>query len=188
MAKILTVEQALRDIRPKKNTKGELVINRFNKKKFENLLLAILNDTNYTTTNVKIRNGEIIKEEVEITKNFRKFCKKILECAGIDKTEAARIESDSFSINNVDGLYEFFSEIIYLYMESGNQFDFPNKEDFKGGIQLIDVEESTNIYKSRDLAGDGRVLGEVEKKTKKHKRLKAKSSAPSYLSSKRIIK
>ena len=76
---------------------------------------------------------------------------------------------------------------MYLYMDQGNQFDFPNKMDFRGGIRLVEIPESTKVYDARDLGGSGKVMGKVERTTKKHKKLKVKSSAPTYLSSKRLI-
>lgn len=187
MAKVLTLDEALAEIKAKKNNKGELVINRFNKKKFETLMLAMLNDIDYTAKNVKIKSGEPVEDDIYVTKGFRKFCRKLLESAGIDKIEAGRIETDQFIISSIDGLYDFFTEAMYLYMDQGNQFDLPNKMDFRGGMRLINVEESTKVYDTRDLAGSGKVLGKVERTTKKHKKLKVKSTAPTYLSSKRLV-
>ena len=188
MAKVLTLEEALEEIKAKENDKGEIIINRFNKKKFETLMLAMLNDIDYTAENVKIKAGQPSMEEVKVTKGFRKFCRKLLESAGIDKLEAGRIETDKFIISSVDGLYDFFTEAMYLYMDNGNQFDLPNKKDFRGGIRLVKVPERKKIYNSRDLSGSGKVLGKVERKTKEHKKLKVKSTAPTYLSEKRLIK
>lgn len=187
MAKVLTLEEALDEIKAKENDKGELVINRFNKKKFETLMLAMVNNIDYTAENVKIKSGEPNVEEVAVTKGFRKFCRKLLESAGIDKVEAGRIETDQFIISSIDGLYDFFTEAMYLYMDQGNQFDLPNKMDFRGGIRLVNVPENTKVYETRDLSGSGEVTGRVERKTKKHKKLKVKSSAPTYLSSKRLV-
>ena len=187
MAKVLTLDEALEEIKAKTNDKGEIVVNRFNKKKFETLMLAMINDIDYTAENAKIKNGEPTVAEVAVTKGFRKFCRKLLESAGIDKLEAGRIETNKFVITSIDGLYDFFTEAMYLYMDQGNQFDFPNKMDFRGGIRLVEIPESTKVYDARDLGGSGKVMGKVERTTKKHKKLKVKSSAPTYLSSKRLV-
>ena len=182
MAVIMSLDEALEDIKAKEKDNGELIVNRFNKKKFETLLLALANDLNFTTEVVKVKNKEKMTETVEVTKKFRKFCRKLLEAAGVDKMESVRVEIESFIIPSIEGLYEFFTEAMYLYMEYGNQFDFQLKEDFKGGIRLVDVPESVKVYESKNL--DGSKNGTIKKKTKKHKKLKAKSSAPSFLSEK----
>lgn len=189
MAKVVSVEDALKEIKAEKNDKGEYVVNRFNKKKFETLMLAMANDSSVEAEHAKIKNGEVNIEKVAVTKGFRKFCKKLLEAAGMDRAEANRIEGEDFIIKSVDGLYDFFCEAMYLYMENGNQFDFPSKEDFRGGIRIVDVPEQTKIYDTKNLTGGSNDKGgvKIERKTKKHKKLKAKSSAPTYLSSKRLV-
>ena len=75
MAVIMSLDEALEDIKAKEKDNGELIVNRFNKKKFETLLLALANDLNFTTEVVKVKNQEKMTETVEVTKKFRKFCK-----------------------------------------------------------------------------------------------------------------
>ena len=48
MAKVMTVEEALASMQPKKKKDGEIIINRFNKRNFNNLMLAMINDVNFT--------------------------------------------------------------------------------------------------------------------------------------------
>lgn len=188
MAKILTVEEALEKTRGKsgKNKKGKKSINRFNKAKFNSLMLALANDVDFTNKVAKkVDNGFEI-EEVMVTKNFRKWCKKLLESAGVDKSESKKVLTGDFTIDTVDGLYDFFAAAIYLYLEAGNRFDFPNKEDFQGGIALIDKEPSERIYEARNPK-DGTSLGVIKTKKGKHKTLVAKSACPKYLTEKRKV-
>ena len=176
-----------KEVSAKTNENGEIVINRFNKKKFETLLLALINDNSFAADNAKFRGDNLIEETIYPTKQFKKFCKKILEAYGLDKIEASRIEDDGFVIESVQGLYEFFTEAMYLYMEAGNKFSFPSKKDFRGDIYIKDVPETKRNYKAKNPK-DGKIIGEYEKTTKKHKELKVKSSAPKYLSKKRKLK
>ena len=186
MAKILTVEEALEKTRAKKNAKGKIVINRFNKSNFNTLMLAMANDVDFTTQVAKKVKDDVELEDVMVTKSFRKWCKRLLESAGMDKSESEKVLTKDFTIDNVDGLYEFFTTAVYLYLDAGNRFDFPNKKDFQGGIVLSDKEESEKIYEARNPK-DGKSLGKVKTKKGKHKALTAKSTCPSYLTEKRKV-
>ena len=90
MAKIMTVQEALESIKAtKKSEKGETILNRFNKKSFNNLMLAMANDVDFTSKVAKkVKNEDgtdsFELEDVMVTKEFRKWCKKIAEKAGID--------------------------------------------------------------------------------------------------------
>ena len=100
-------------------------VHHFNKKKFNELLLAVINDPEYTKEVAKIRKGEITKEEIHPSKEFRSWCKKFLEAAGFDKNESKKVLDPSFKFSNVNGIYELIASVIYLYINEGNsQFDF----------------------------------------------------------------
>lgn len=191
MAKIMTVQEALASMQAKTNEKGTKVLNRFNKKSFNTLMLAMANDVDFTTKVAKkVKNEDgtdgVELEDVMVTKEFRKWCKKLAENAGIDKAESERIMTSDFTINDVEGLYDFFATALYEYMNAGNKFDFPSKEDFEGSIFLKDMEETTKEYDGRNPK-DGSFIGRFESKTKKHKVMATKSSCPSWLSEKRKI-
>ena len=116
-----------------------------------------------------------------VTKEFRKWVKKIVEKFGVDSTESERILSGDFVIDNVDGVYDFFSAAIYEFMNAGNRFDLPNRDDFQGGFILKDVPETTKEYTARNPK-DGTVMGLFTTTKKKHKVVVAKSKCPDYLS------
>ena len=190
MANIMTVEEALASMQAKEGKNGKPVINRFNKKNFTMLMTAMANDPKFSTKVVKVKNNEIDSvEEVMVSEEFRKFCKKIVEKAGMDKKESEIILSESFEFSNSDlnGLYEFIASAIYSYMSAGNQFDFLPTEDFKGGISLKTVDEVTKTaeaFSPKDRSSLG-----VYKTTKKaHKELVVKSSCPSFLKSRIKVK
>lgn len=181
MSKIMTVEEALASMKGKENEKGEVVINRFNKKNFNTLMVAMANDINFKNELAKVKKGELDEvEDIMVTKGFRKWCKQLVENAGVDKAESERIMSEDFKIDNMDGLYEFFATAIYKYMEAGNRFDFIPTPVFKGGIYIKDVEEKS---KEQDAFSpkDRTYLGRYKTTKKKHKELGMKSGCPSFL-------
>ena len=187
MAKILTVAEALEAVAAKTNAKGEKTINRFNKKNFNMVALAIANDIDFKTQVAKKTGDTCVLEDVMVTKEFRKWCKKFAEKLGVDSVESERILNGEFQIDNVEGLTDFMAAAIYEYMNAGNRFDFPSREDFQGGFYLKEVKESTSVRDAKNPK-DGSILGTFETTKKKHKVLAAKSSCPTYLSSKRKIK
>ena len=187
MAKIMSVAEALEAVQAKTNAKGEKSINRFNKKNFNMVALAIANDVDFKTQVAK-KSGETYElEDVMVTKEFRKWCKKFAEKLGVDSSESEKILSSEFTIDTVEGLVDFMSAAIYEYMNAGNRFDFPNREDFQGGFYLKEVKESTTVRDAKNPK-DGTLLGTFETTKKGHKVLATKSSCPTYLSSKRKIK
>ena len=133
-----------------------------------------------------MKKGEVVLEEVMPTKKFRKWCKKLVEKMGVDKSESEKIMTNEFLIENMDGLYDFFTEAVYLYMTAGNRFDLPSRNGFQGGIYLKDIPEKTSVSETKNPQTH-ESMGKYERTKKAHKELKVKSSCPSYLSSKRRI-
>lgn len=187
MAKYKSVAEAIADMSAKKNAKGNKVMNRFNKKNFSNLMVAMANESDFQEKIVKMHGGIKTYEDVMVSKGFRKWCKHLLEKAGMDKNESEWVYSDEFKIDNADGLYEFFAAALYEYMAAGNRFDMFSKDDFQASLEIRDIPESK---KTRDARSPqtGENLGTFEIKKKKHRELKAKSPCPSYLTDKRKVK
>lgn len=162
--------------------------NRFSKKKFNDLLTALSNDLSCSVEQVKIKDGQIATiEEIMVTKEFRKWCRKLLEKAGIDKIESKRILTEDIKFDSMDGLYEFFSAAMYIYMEKGNRFDFISNTEFKGSLELKDKEESITTSDTFKPGPVKEFIGVYETTKPKHKSLSAKSSCPSYLKKKRLV-
>lgn len=190
--KVLTVDEVLAEISAKKKTDKngaeKWVYNRFNKKNFQSLLKAMINDPEFKSVTVKLKDGGVeTVDDVMVTKDFREFLRKILVKAGIDSNDSQAIMASDFVIENVDGLYEFFSTAMYLYMNSGNKFDLIPTNDFKGSIYLEEVPETIKISEAKNPKTK-ESLGTYETTKKSHKKLVAKSSCPSWLVSRRVVK
>lgn len=161
--------------------------NRFSKKNFNRLLKAVVNDTDFCGKMAVVKNKELTEvQDIMVTKDFRKFLKGVLEKAGIDKNESDMVMESSFTIDNVDGLYEFISTVLYTYMDAGNTFDFIPQEDFDGGMTIRKKEASTKIRELRNPS-NGESLGTWEIYNKEYKTLVVSGSCPAYLTSRRKL-
>lgn len=185
---VLKVTEVLEEIKASENEAGKRVINRFNKKRFEKLLKAMANDPNFTTQVAIVKKGELeTVEEIAVSEGFRKFCKHIVEKAGVDKAESPKVLTEDFTLDTMDGMYEFFATAVYLYMDAGNRFDLLPKEDFKGSLFIRENKPSKRVQKifhpkTREDLG----VIEIEKDT--HRSLGVKSACPSYLKKRKKIK
>lgn len=161
---------------------------RFSKKKFNSFLKTILNDTEFAAKVAVVKDKELKEvKDVMVTKDFRKFLKRVIEKAGIDAAESEIVMSDDFTIDNVDGLYEFISEAVYAYMESGNgKFQFLPKEDFRGEIILKEKAEEISEREVRNPK-DGSKLGKYQYHTKRHKVITASCPVPDYLRTRKRV-
>lgn len=189
MAKnVISVNDVLAEMTAQRKPDGGFVYSRFNKKNFEKLMKTMLNDVEFTTQVAHAKKNSLDSvEEIQVTKEFRKFCKKIIEKAGVDKAESERILTDEFTIDSVNGLYEFFATAMYLYIEQGNRFDLLPKKDFKGSIALKEVNKSSKTSSSHHPK-TREYLGDYETTKEAHKILAVKSSCPSYLKSRKKVK
>ena len=187
MAKILSVKEVLEEMKASKNADGKFKYNRFNKKNFEKLMKAMINDPKFETEVARVKKGQLdTVEKIEISKKFRTFCKKIVEKCGVDKAESERILTEEFKVDSVDGLYEFFATALYLYIENGNRFDLIPKKDFKGSICLKEEKESTKTSAARSPQ-TGESLGNYKITKKAHKVVVGKSSCPAYLKDRKKV-
>lgn len=177
----MTVKEVLAEMTAEMKANGKISYNRFNKKNFEKLLKAAANDVDLVASVVKVKKGQIDSiENIEVTKGFRKFCKKLVEKFGVDKTESEKILTKDFQFDSTVGLYEFFAEVMYLYLEAGNRFELLPKKDFKGSIAVKKVKETktrTSAYSPKDRA----YLGDFDITKSEHTVLTVKSPCPKYL-------
>jgi hypothetical protein len=189
MAKnVISVKEVLEEMSASRKSDGKFDYNRFNKKNFEKLMKAMLNDPEFKTEVAHAKKNELESvEEIEVSKGFRQFCKRIIEKAGVDKAESERILTDEFTFDNVSGLYEFFATALYLYIENGNRFDLIPKKDFKGSIAIKEVKKTTKTSSSHHPK-TREYLGDYETTKEEHKILSVKSSCPSYLKSRKKVK
>ena len=161
--------------------------NRFSKKNFNELLKSVANDPNFAVTMAKTKGDSFEATEVLVTKGFRKFLKKVIEKVGVDKKESEIILGSDFTIDNVDGLYEFIAAVLYEYMAAGNYFEFIPREDFKGKITVKQKDKETRVRDIRNPQTKEN-MGTFEYTTKPHKILTASSPTPKYLTSRKKVK
>lgn len=159
------------------------VVKTFSRSDFDKLAKAFVNEVGYTTETVSMRGGELQRKEVTPVKAFRGMIQAILRDFGVDKAEAERVMDETYTIKSVNGLYEFVSELIYVYMDAGKKFEFMPKEDFVGNISLDDVEEETDKeYRIKKSDGTENVYYVTKQK---HKVLNKKSKCPQWKKSKK---
>lgn len=177
-----SVKEVLARITPEGNTP-----NRFSKKSFNDLMKAMLNDTEFVSEVAVTKNKELADvQQVFVTKEFRGFLKRVLEKAGVDKAESAMVLDPTFTIDNVDGLYDFISSAIYEYMNAKNTFEFQPKKDFRGKLTIKQEPASKKVSEARNPQ-TGESLGTWEYTTESYKKLVASSPAPDYLKSRKKL-
>ena len=186
---VKSVQEVLEEIKAKNGKNGKVVINKFSRKKFDALMRAIFNDPTYTVKQAIVKDGQLVETvDIAVSDGFRKFCKKnILEKFKVDSAESARILDKDFTIDSVDGLYDFFVSAMYAYIDAGNKFDLIAKEDFKGSIFVKEMPASTkevDVFHPQTREALGRVRTEKEP----FKQLRMKSACPAYLKKRTKIK
>lgn len=192
MKKVLTVDEVLQEIAAKKkvdkNGVEKTIYNRFNKRNYQTLLKAMLNDPELKAVTIKLKDGGVDStEDIMVTKDFREFLRKVLIKAGVDASDSAAVLSKDFTIDNVDGLYEFFATSMYLYMNAGNRFDLIPTQDFKGSLFIESVPETKKVAEAKNPK-TRESLGTFETTKGAYKRLGVKSTCPSWLVSRKVIK
>ena len=157
---------------------------RHSKADFTKFAKEFVNDVEFEVTKVKgvDENDKPVVEKITPVKDYRKTLEKILEDFGVDKQEAAKMTTD-YQIKSVDGMYEFVSELLYQYMETGKKFQFIQKEDFNGAIWVDDEEEDDDWkeWKNPRAKVDPSQPEYVYVKKKAHKKLNRSSKCPSWL-------
>jgi len=151
----------------------------FSRADFDKLMTAYLNTPEYSAETAKIREGNLVVDEIYPVKAFRSMLKEILKSFGIDEQEASNIiEKYKFKESQGKTFYDLFTEVMYQYMSAGKKFDLITKKDFKGGMLIEDVKGSVSDYKA-PRSGE---VGKVKKED--HRKLKAKSKVPKWLKDK----
>lgn len=171
----MTVKEVL------ENIKGGATPNRFSKDKFDKLLLAMANDTEFKGLVAQVKGGEYVGDiEVEVAEGLRKWVKGVLEDVGMDKADAAIVLDPSYKFKNVNGLQEYFAHTLYNFLAAGNKYDLVPQKDFKATIHIADVAEGVKTGMARNPK-TGENLGEYEVTTEAYRTLKVSSPAPDYL-------
>lgn len=179
----MTVKEVLEEIK----SAGENKYNRFSKKSFNKLMKAMANDPEFEVKVAQVKGGVLVDEiPVMVSKEFRKFLKGVVEKAGIDKKESEFVLDPSFTIDNVDGLYEFFTAALYKYIEAGNKFEMPQTKDFKGTLYMKSNAPAKKTRKPRNPRS-GEYMDEYEETTEAYHSLGVSSPCPSWLKSRKTL-
>lgn len=183
--KIQTVDEVLTEINGKKFTDENGVTRfnygRFNRRDFNNLIKAILNDPEFKVQAARYTKNGLVLDDVEVSKDFRKFLKDIVMKVGVSEKDASEILDPSFTIDYInDGFYELMSTAMRVYMEAGNRFDMMPTENFKASLY---VKPMPKTKKTRDVRNPitGEDSGTYEIETEEYNRLFVKSSIPKWL-------
>lgn len=180
-----SVNDVLTAIAAKIDENGKKKLNQFNRSNFDKLINAAASDPDFTAQVAIIKKGEFQGyKDIACGKEFRKWMRHLVERAGIDSNESAIVESADFQVGNLSWMYDFFAEVLWLYLE-GNKFALPKKEDFDATLALKDMPQTVKTAEVKKPGGPS--LGTFETTTKEHKVLSVKSSCPSYLKSRRQV-
>ena len=185
----LTVDDALRKISAKVEEDGTKKLKRFSKNAFDTWMNAAINDVDFVNEVADIEKGEATgTHSVKVTYAFREWLRGIVESFGVDSAESAKILTPEFEIKNVKGLYDFFTAVVYKYMEAGNFFQFPDKVNFRGSIYIKDYPNEVVSEQESKNPRTGEVLGKYSITKKPHSTLMAKSSCPDWCKNREKLK
>lgn len=193
MAKYASVREALEDMKAVVGDDGKMKMNRFNKKRFSDLLTALANDTEFTTEVARAVNGgtESVVESVAVSKEFRKWLKKQVEKAGVDKAESEKVlNADEFAIDDMNPFYDFFTTAMVEYMNAGNYFQLPTRSNFEATLYTKKVAEKT-VTKESFTPGkkdERKSLGVFTTLYGEHMELGSSSSCPKFLKKRKPAK
>ena len=150
--------------------------NMFSKEVYYNILVEYLNDVDFESHTIVKKNGKAIKTKSYPVKKFRKVLYNVLVDFGVDSVDAEVVLTDryKFKKKTVDGMYDFISDFIYQYLQSGRRLNLYQKEDSVASLILEDKKGEKG--KRRKVKGE--LTNPVD--IKDHKVLKSKSSAPEW--------
>ena len=179
--------EIIEEISAKRDDKGDIIYNRFNKRSFNKLINAIASDPEFKATVCKIKKGSITeRNDITIGEDFRKWVRRVVESAGVDHTESEIVMSKDYRVPSMNWMYDMMCEAIYIYIKAGNRFDLPPKEDFAGSIYLKEIAkvENTRTHKNpqtKEIIGTFKITNEA------HDELRARSTCPDYLTTKEKV-
>lgn len=184
MAK-LKLKDVLETMTAQTKEDGSIITNRYNKKNFEKVLTAMTSDPDFTFQVNKISKGELQSvEDIAVGHNFRNWCKKLLEAAGVDSKESAVVFNEDFNVPSMDTWADFIAAAALTYMGAGNEIALPGHDDIVPmSISIQKVKEQKKVRDGRNPK-TGENLGTFEHVTKAHRAGKVKSKVPAYLKGK----
>lgn len=155
----------------RKNLKKKM----FSRDSFNELLVIYLNDSEFKS-HIMEKNGDSVKKvSTYPVKKFRKILYNILVDFGVDPKDAETVKNDyKFTTKTVDGLYEFITDFLYQYLQTGRKLKLLNKENVEASIYLQDKEAEE--HQERKFQKE--ILGYYD--AAKHSILKSESKCPEW--------
>lgn len=149
---------------------------------FVELLAEYINEPDFESHVMKMgkdEKGEAIAEEIKIypVKHIRKLCKKVLLDFGVAAADAEKVmdKDYKFAKKDVEGLYEFMSDFLYQYLQTGRRLELFNKNDMNVSIIATEMEEKVKKFPKNKFKDEETFI-----KYKTHKKVTAKSSCPEW--------
>lgn len=164
-----------------KKDRENLIKKTWSKSYFVDLLTDYINEPEFESHVIEMQKDDAGKEVAKAVKSypikkFRKTLKNILMDFGVDATDAEKIVTDyKFKKKDVETMYDFMTDFIYLYLESGRKLQLFKKED----AALALIMEEKDPYEKDFEGNEKRAASHV--KYKKHKKVRAESKCPDWL-------
>lgn len=190
--KIKSVNEFLDQVKDnKKSVSGEIIPNKFNKKRFNEFLNILINDPDYLLEFVsKVQNVNdedvIVTDVLNVSEQMRTWIKSIVEKVGVDKNESAIIMDSQFKIPAGD-LYEFVAAALYLFLKAGNKFDMIKTPTFTATLSLKNTAENVAERDSFNPQTKEKI-GRFKITTKAHETLVVKNTTPKWLKDRKLVK
>ena len=109
-------------------------------------------DPEFTFQVNKISKGELQSvEDIAVGHNFRNWCKKLVEAAGVDSKESAIVFNEDFNVPSMDTWADFIAAAALTYMGAGNEIALPGHDD------IVPMSISIQKVKEQKKVRDGRL-------------------------------
>lgn len=142
---------------------------------FDSLTLALLNNPEFSVKEASTKDGKLVETEVFPVKEFREGLKTVLTDFGVDKQEAAKIETEyQFGKKVASSIYGLASSSITEYLTVDKKFKFIPEVDLECSLVMDNVAKVTKDYKV--IGGEGTVKVTIDA----HNKIKASSKAPKW--------
>ena len=119
----------------------------FNENDFNELGTALLNDAAYTTTAAVVENGVTVEKQVNPVADLRKsIITSVAKAAGCDNADQQKlVEEHQF---NKLPLFDYVSELIESYCDTGKVIQMRSKPDFRATIAIEKQAEAVKEVKT----------------------------------------
>lgn len=148
-----------------------------NRRQFDELGTALLNDPDYEETVTRVHKGQTTEVKINPVADLRKaMIGGIAKDAGLDAAESAKlVENHEFGTLP---LYPVVAAMLEGYCEAGKTFVFNKRDDLQGSLYIETKDEAQKTYHIPPGKGDESTVTAVYGQ---HRVWKAKSKCPKHL-------